>query len=114
MSILYLGIYARFLLDKKWKDEIINSENVVATNFKGGEFDTFKKGKGSNKFKIWAPYIKIHWIKISKSIHNEYERRFFIMSRHKVEITGVNTANIKVLTTTETIELFKKMKEGYF
>ena len=34
------------------------------------------------------------------------------MSRHKVEITGVNTANIKVLTTTETIELFKKMKEG--
>ena len=44
MSILYLGIYARFLLDKKWKDEIINSKNVVATNFKGGEFDTFKKG----------------------------------------------------------------------
>ena len=31
------------------------------------------------------------------------------MSRHKVEITGVNTANIKVLTTTETIELFKKL-----
>lgn len=34
------------------------------------------------------------------------------MSRHKVEITGVNTANIKVLTSNETIELFKKMKEG--
>ena len=34
------------------------------------------------------------------------------MSRHKVEITGVNTANIKVLTTEETLELFKKMKEG--
>lgn len=34
------------------------------------------------------------------------------MSRHKVEITGVNTANIKVLTTEETLELFQKMKEG--
>ena len=30
------------------------------------------------------------------------------MSRHKVEITGVNTANIKVLTNEEMIELFKK------
>ena len=34
------------------------------------------------------------------------------MSRHKVDITGVNTANIKVLTTEETLELFNKMKEG--
>jgi len=34
------------------------------------------------------------------------------MSRHKVEITGVNTANIKVLTSSEMLELFKKMKEG--
>ena len=34
------------------------------------------------------------------------------MSRHKVEITGVNTANIKVLTSEEMIELFKKMKNG--
>lgn len=34
------------------------------------------------------------------------------MSRHKVEITGVNTANIKVLTSGETLELFKKMKKG--
>ena len=34
------------------------------------------------------------------------------MSRHKVELTGVNTANIKVLTSSEIIELFKKMKEG--
>lgn len=34
------------------------------------------------------------------------------MSRHKVELTGVNTANIKVLTSEETLELFKKMKEG--
>ena len=34
------------------------------------------------------------------------------MSRHKVEISGVNTANIKVLTSEETLELFKKMQEG--
>ena len=33
------------------------------------------------------------------------------MSRHKVEITGVNTANIKVLTNEEMLELFKKMNE---
>lgn len=34
------------------------------------------------------------------------------MSRHKVEITGVNTANIKVLKASETLELFEKMKAG--
>lgn len=34
------------------------------------------------------------------------------MSRHKVEISGVNTANIKVLTSEETLKLFNKMKEG--
>ena len=34
------------------------------------------------------------------------------MSRHKVEISGVNTANIKVLSSSETIELFDKMKKG--
>ena len=34
------------------------------------------------------------------------------MSRHKVELTGVNTANIKVLTSEETTELLKKMKSG--
>ena len=34
------------------------------------------------------------------------------MSRHKVEITGVNTANIKVLTNEEMLDLFNKMKEG--
>ena len=34
------------------------------------------------------------------------------MARHKVEISGVNTANIKVLTNEEMMELFKKMKEG--
>lgn len=34
------------------------------------------------------------------------------MSRHKVEITGVNTANIKVLTNEEMIKLFDKMKNG--
>ena len=34
------------------------------------------------------------------------------MSRHKVEITGVNTANIKVLAPEEINNLFIKMKEG--
>lgn len=34
------------------------------------------------------------------------------MARHKVEISGVNTANIKVLTTEEMHELFKKVKNG--
>ena len=34
------------------------------------------------------------------------------MSRHKVELTGVNTANIKVLTNEEMIELFKKYHGG--
>jgi len=34
------------------------------------------------------------------------------MARHKVEISGVNTADIKVLTSEETDELFKKMKQG--
>lgn len=34
------------------------------------------------------------------------------MSRHKVDITGVNTANIKVLTSEENRKLFEKMKKG--
>ena len=34
------------------------------------------------------------------------------MARHKVDICGVNTANIKVLTFEETKELFRKMKNG--
>jgi len=34
------------------------------------------------------------------------------MARHKVEITNMNTANIKVLTNEEMVELFKRMKEG--
>lgn len=34
------------------------------------------------------------------------------MARHSVNISGVNTANIKVLTHEENKELFKKMKEG--
>lgn len=34
------------------------------------------------------------------------------MARHSVNISGVNTANIKVLTHEETRELFQKMKEG--
>lgn len=36
----------------------------------------------------------------------------FFMARHKVEICGVNTANIKVLSNDEMIELFKKYKSG--
>lgn len=34
------------------------------------------------------------------------------MARHKVEISGVNTANIEVLTNEEQMELFKEMKSG--
>ena len=34
------------------------------------------------------------------------------MARHKVEISGVNTANIKVLNNEEMIELFKKYQNG--
>lgn len=34
------------------------------------------------------------------------------MAKHKVEITGINTNEIKVLTSKEMEELFKKLKEG--
>ncbi len=34
------------------------------------------------------------------------------MARHKVEISGVNTANLKVLTSDEMVTLFNQMKEG--
>ena len=34
------------------------------------------------------------------------------MARHKVEICGVNTANIKVLSNEEMVELFKKYQSG--
>ena len=34
------------------------------------------------------------------------------MARHKVELTGVNTANLEVLSNQEMVELFKKYKEG--
>ncbi len=34
------------------------------------------------------------------------------MARHKVEISGVNTSNIKVLSSEEMEELFIKMKNG--
>ncbi len=34
------------------------------------------------------------------------------MAKHKVEITGVNTNEIEVLTSSETEELFKKLKDG--
>ena len=34
------------------------------------------------------------------------------MSRHKVEITGIKTSDLKVLTNDEQMELFNKMKNG--
>lgn len=34
------------------------------------------------------------------------------MTRHKVEICGVNTANIKVLTNEEMVQLFQQLKQG--
>ena len=34
------------------------------------------------------------------------------MARHKVEICGVNTANIRVLSNDEMVDLFKRYKEG--
>ena len=34
------------------------------------------------------------------------------MSKYKVDITGINTNNLKVLKNEETIELFKKVKKG--
>lgn len=37
---------------------------------------------------------------------------YFFMTRHKVEICGVNTANIKVLSNEEMIELFKRYQSG--
>jgi RNA polymerase sporulation-specific sigma factor len=40
------------------------------------------------------------------------EKEVFLLARHKVEISGVNTANIKVLTNKEMTELFKRLKEG--
>ena len=36
----------------------------------------------------------------------------FQMARHRVEITGVNTANIDVLSNEEMLELFKELKKG--
>lgn len=40
------------------------------------------------------------------------EKGEYIMARHKVEICGVDTANIEVLTNEEMIVLFQKLKEG--
>ena len=34
------------------------------------------------------------------------------MAKHKVEIVGVNTGNIKVLSNKETLELLKQYKNG--
>ena len=54
---------------------------------------------------------KNNWIKNLLYVQYELERRFF-MARHKVEICGVNTADIKVLNNEEQISLFKKYQEG--
>jgi RNA polymerase sporulation-specific sigma factor len=40
------------------------------------------------------------------------EEEIFYMARHKVDICGVNTANIKVLTGEETKKLFERLKSG--
>ena len=34
------------------------------------------------------------------------------MAKHKVDITGINTSNLKVLSHNETIELFKQYQKG--
>ena len=34
------------------------------------------------------------------------------MSKYKVDICGINTSNIRVLSNEENLALFKKMKEG--
>ena len=41
-----------------------------------------------------------------------YERIFF-MAKYKVDITGVNTNEIEVLTNDKMIELFKKYQENH-
>ena len=40
------------------------------------------------------------------------DERSFIMAKHKVEISNLNTSNIKVLTSKEMDELFVKMRNG--
>ena len=49
--------------------------------------------------------------KILKIIQNEKER-MIIIAKNKVEITGINTSDIKVLTDKEKKELFIKLKNG--
>ena len=49
--------------------------------------------------------------KILKIIQNEKER-MIIIAKNKVEITGINTSEIKVLTDKEKNELFIKLKNG--
>ena len=36
----------------------------------------------------------------------------FIMAKHKVDITGIKTSELKVLSNDEQIELFQKFKSG--
>lgn len=45
-------------------------------------------------------------------LYQDDSERSFFMSRYKVEISGVNTADIKVLTNEEMKELFIKMQNG--
>ena len=40
------------------------------------------------------------------------DERSFLMAKYKVDISGLNTSMIKVLSNDENLELFKKMKEG--
>ena len=41
----------------------------------------------------------------------KYERRF-ILAKYKVDISGINTSNLKVLTNEENNQLFLKLKNG--
>lgn len=50
-------------------------------------------------------------IKKVSLFHNPIERRIF-MARHRVEICGVNTADIEVLSSEEMTNLFKEYKKG--
>ncbi len=44
--------------------------------------------------------------------YQDRDERGILMARYKVEISGVNTADIKVLTNEEMVFLFKKMQNG--
>lgn len=46
------------------------------------------------------------------SFYHEIDERSFFMAKYKVDITGINTSQIKVLKNEEMIELFKKYQQG--